>query len=75
MITIENNIAHIEGTPKQLCLELTHLLVHIKKTLEKEYNMNEEQSMCIINECAKIAYMSDEYRVEYLNDFKKDENT
>ena len=36
MITIENNIAHIEGTPKQLCLELTHLLVHIKKTLEKE---------------------------------------
>ena len=34
MITIENNIAHIEGTPKQLCLELTHLLVHIKKILE-----------------------------------------
>ena len=69
MITIENNIAHIEGTPKQLCLELTHLLVHIKKTLEKEYNMNEEQSMYIINECAKIDYMSDEDRVEYLNDF------
>ena len=34
--------------------------------------MNEEQSMCIINECAKIAYMSDEDRVKYLNDF--DEN-
>ena len=71
MITIENNIAHIEGTPKQLCLELTHLLVPIKKTLEKEYNMNEEQSMCIINECAKIDYMSDEDRVEYLNNFKE----
>lgn len=70
MITVENNIAHIEGTPKQICTELTHLLVHIKKTLEIEYDMNEEQSMYVVNECAKIAYMSDEDRAEYLNDLK-----
>lgn len=66
MIKVEKSVAHVEGTPKLICIELTHLLTHLIKTFEKEYNLTQEQAIGIVNECAKIAYMDDDGRAEFL---------
>lgn len=67
MIEIKDCIAKVEGSPKLLCIELTHLLVHLLQTFEKDYNLSQEEAVSIINECAKIAYMDDKARADYLS--------
>lgn len=66
MISVEDNIAQIEGTPQELCTELTHLLVVMINCFQKDFNLSQEQSITVINECARIAYMTDEERAEEL---------
>lgn len=66
MIKVENSTAYVEGTPKLVCIELTHLLVHLIKTFEKEYNLTQDQAIGIVNECAKLAYMDENDRAEFL---------
>ena len=73
MIEIKNNIAKVEGSAKEICIELTHLIVHLLKTLENEFGLSQEDSLNVINECAKIAYMSDEERAKYLEELYKEE--
>lgn len=67
MISLKDNIAQIEGNPQELCTELTHLLVVMINCFQKDFNLSQEQSISVINECAKIAYMSDEDRANYLS--------
>lgn len=67
MIEIKDCIAKVEGSPKLICIELTHLLVHLLQTFEKEYNLPQEEAVGIINECARIAYMDDTARADYLS--------
>ena len=73
MISVEDNIAQVEGTPKELCTELTHLLVVMINCFQKDFNLSQEQSISVINECAKIAYMDDESRAEYLLNIGEEE--
>lgn len=72
MIEVNNNIAKIEGTPKQLCKEFTHLIVQLINTFESEFSLSQEDCINIINECAKIAYMTDEERADKLKQLEED---
>ena len=73
MIEVNNNIAKVEGTAKEVCIEFTHLVVHLIKTLEREFNLSQAESIDVLNECCKIAYMDDDGRAEYLNNILKEE--
>ena len=73
MIEIKDSIAKVEGSPKLICIELTHLLVHLLQTFEKDYNISQEEAVSIINECAKIAYMDDEARANYLTELMEED--
>jgi len=73
MIEASNNIVKIEGTSKTICTEFTHIVVHIIQTFEKEFELDQQQAICVINECCKIAYMDDESRSEYLRKLIKEE--
>ena len=73
MIKVNNNISKVEGTAKEICTEFTHLVVHLIKTLEKEFNLSQKESINVLNECCKIAYMDDDDRAEYLNNILKEE--
>ena len=66
MIEVNNNIAKLEGSAKQICIEFTHLIVHLIKTLEGDFGLSQEDAINVINECAKIAYMDDEERANML---------
>lgn len=66
MIEVKDSIARVEGTPKLVCIELTHLLVHLIKTFEKEYGVEQRDAITVLNECARIAYMTDEERAKEL---------
>ena len=66
MIKVEKSVAYVEGTPKLICIELTHLLVHLIKTFEKDYGLTQDQAIGIVNECAKLAYMDENDRAEFL---------
>lgn len=68
MIRVEDNIAYIEGDPKTLCTQFTHLIVQLIKTLEEDFDLSQEEAIKIINNCAKIAYMDDEERAKYLSE-------
>lgn len=67
MIEVNNSVAKVEGTPKLICIELTHLLVHLIKTFEREYNIEQKDAITVLNECARIAYMGDDERAEELS--------
>ena len=67
MIEVNNSVAKVEGTPKLICIELTHLLVHLIKTFEREYNIEQKDVITVLNECARIAYMGDDERAEELS--------
>lgn len=67
MIEVKNSVAKVEGSPKLVCIELTHLLVHLIKTFEKEYSIEQKDAVAVINECARIAYMTDEERAKELS--------
>lgn len=67
MIEVNNSVAKVEGTPKLICIELTHLLVHLIKTFEREYNIEQKDVITVLNECARIAYMDDDERAEELS--------
>ena len=71
MIEVNNNIAKLEGSAKQICIEFTHLLVHLIKTFEDDFGLSQEEAINVINECAKIAYMDDESRAEMLESMEK----
>ena len=68
MIEVNNNIAKLDGNAKQICLEFTHLVVHLIKTLENEFKLSQKEAIEVINNCAKIAYMDDEERARYLSE-------
>lgn len=67
MIKVEDSIAYIEGDAKTLCTQFTHLIVVLINTLQKDFSLSKEDCIKIINECARIAYMDDEDRAEYLS--------
>lgn len=67
MIEVKNSVARVEGAPKLICIELTHLLVHLIKTFEREYNIEQKDAITVINECARIAYMDDNERAKELS--------
>ena len=72
MIKVENNIAQIEGSAKEICKEFTHIIIHLINTLENDFELSQEDAINVINECAKIAYLDDEHREEYLKNLEKD---
>lgn len=67
MIKVENNVAYIEGTSKTICKEFTHLIIQLLNTLEKDFELSQEDAINVINQCAKIAYMNDEDRAKFLS--------
>lgn len=71
MIEVNNNIAKLEGSAKQICIEFTHLLVHLIRTFEDDFGLSQEEAINVINECAKIAYMDDEDRAEMLESMRE----
>lgn len=70
MIKCEGNIAQYEGEPKDICKELTYLIMGFIDTLEKEYDLQREESIRIVAECANIAVMDPETRAEYMEQYE-----
>lgn len=68
MIKVDNDIAYIDGDAKTLCIQFTHLIVQLLNSLEKDFDLSQEEAITIINNCAKIAYMDDEERAKYLEE-------
>ena len=71
MIEVNNNIAKLEGSAKDICIEFTHLIVHLIKTFEQDFNLSQEEAISIVNECAKIAYMNDDDRAVLLSELEE----
>lgn len=67
MIRVENNVAYIEGTSKTICKEFTHIIIQLLNTLEKDFELSQEDAINVINQCAKIAYMNEEDRAKFLD--------
>ena len=72
MIEVNNNIAKLEGSAKEICIEFTHLLVHLIKTFEGDFGLSQEEAISVINECARIAYMDDDERAKTLDALTKE---
>lgn len=72
MIEVNNNIVHIEGDSKDLCVEFTYLLSSFKDTMVKEFNISEEDISRIILECCNIAFMNNIERKQYLDKLVQD---
>ena len=68
MIEVNKNIVHIEGEPRDLCVELTYLLSSFKDTMIKEFDVSEQDIALAIAECCRIAFMSPLERKEYLDE-------
>ena len=69
MIKCEGKVAQYEGEPKDICKELTLLIMGFVDTLEKEFDLSREQSVYIVAECANIAVMDPEQRAEYMEKY------
>lgn len=69
MIKCDGNIAKYEGDPKDICKELTYLIMGFVETLEKEYNLTKVESVQVVAECANIAVMDPEVREEYIKQY------
>lgn len=67
MIKVNKNTVHLEGEPKDLCIELTYLLSSFKDTMIKEFKVSEENISKIILECCNIAFMNNIERKKYLD--------
>lgn len=67
MIIAENGTSKFEGTPKELTLEFTSVIMGFKQTMITEFDLSEDEVFRIIKLCGEIAFMSDEERQDYLN--------
>lgn len=69
MIKCESNIAQYEGEPKDICKELTYIIMGFVETLEKEYSLARDEAVYIVAECANIAVMEPEQREQYIEQY------
>ena len=73
MIECVGNVAHFEGEPKELCIELTYLLSGFVDTMVKEFQVSTNDASLAVAECCKIAFMDKIQRKEYLDQLTQDE--
>lgn len=67
MIISNGTDTKFTGDAKQLSIEITSIIAGFKQTLEKEFDMNEEQTKKVICEYARIGLMNNWERKEYLD--------
>ena len=72
MIEVNKNIVHLEGDPKDLCVELTYLLSSFKDTMIKEFGVSNDDASLAIAECCRIAFMDSYERKQYLDELVND---
>ena len=72
MIEVDKNIVHLEGEPRDLCVELTYLISSFKDTMIKEFKVSEEDISLAISECCKIGFMNSIQRKQYLDELVVD---
>lgn len=70
MIMCEGNTVQYEGEPKEICKELTYLIMGFVETLEKEYGLSKMEATYIVAECANLAVMEPEQRKDYLDKYE-----
>lgn len=68
MIEVNKNIVHLEGEPRDLCIELTYLISSFKDTMVKEFKVSEKEVTSAITECCRIGFMSPLQRKQYLDE-------
>ena len=66
MIKVNGAVTNISGTAKEITVEVTHLLLSFKSMLTEEWGLSEEEAFKIIATCGEIPFMSNEERLEYL---------
>ena len=72
MIMICGNEGKITGTPKEITLEFTHLILLFKTTLMKDFDLSETAVYDIIKKCGEIAFMSSVERQKLLDELIED---
>ena len=68
MIEVNKNIVHLEGEPRDLCVELTYLISSFKDNMIKEFKVSEEDISLAISECCRIGFMDPIQRKQYLDE-------
>lgn len=72
MIEVLKDVVHLEGEPRDLCVEITYLLSAFKDTMIKEYQCSEQDVISAMSECCKIAFMNNIERKYYLDELVQD---
>ena len=67
MIMCNGNTCQYEGEPKDICKELTYLIMGFVDTLQKDYDLSQEESVDVVVRCANVAVMQPEDRKKYLD--------
>ena len=68
MIEVNKNVVHLEGEPRDLCVELTYLISSFKDNMIKEFKVSEEDIILAISECCRIGFMDPIQRKQYLDE-------
>ncbi len=66
MIEVYEDCVQSEGTPEELCRDYTRIIIHLVNTFQKEFQISQTEATEVLNECAKIAYMDGDEKLDYL---------
>ena len=67
MIRADKSVVSLEGSAQELSIELTYIIAGFKESMMKEFNMDEEQAIDVINKFSKIAFMNNIQRKLFLD--------
>lgn len=73
MIKANNDICTIEGSAKDLMKEFTLLIVNLVDTLQRSFELTEEDAWFVIKKCTDVAFMSNDERTKFLKELMESE--
>lgn len=71
MIYVMNDVVNSEGTPEELCSDYTRVIIHLVNTFQKEFQISQQEATEVLNQCAKIAYMDGDEKLQYLKELSE----
>lgn len=71
MIFSKDRTTLIEGTAREVVMDLTSILVSFRESLSKEYKMTEEEILQVVGKCGQIAFMDKREILKELDDLEE----
>lgn len=71
MIEVKNNVTKFEGTPKELSMDLTQIIIGFHNVLIKEFDMSSNEARQVVAKCGEIAFMPEDQLSSWLTELQK----